>query len=115
MMEEPMEDSDEEVIEISDSEVEDSDEEIIEISDSEEEDLESMLMEGIVDEITVLEITMEEIKKKRKIKKKFGNDKLVCKDGVTNLLQFLNEKLSIRAAEPQEQTAKTFNGRKLEK
>ena len=34
--EEPMEDSDDEVIEISDSEEEDSDEETIEISDSEE-------------------------------------------------------------------------------
>ena len=79
------------------------------------EDLESMLMEGIVDETTVLEITMEEIERKRKIKKKFGNDKPVCKDGVTNLLQFLNKKLSIRAAEPEEQTGKTFNGRKPEK
>ena len=57
----------------------------------------------------------EEIKKKRKIKKKSGNDKLVCKDGVTNLLQFLDEKLSIRAAEPEEQTAEAFNGRKFEK
>ena len=32
--------------------------------------------------------------------KKFGKDRLTCKDGVINLLQFLDEKLSIRAAEP---------------
>ena len=37
------------------------------------------------------------------------------KDGVRNLLQFLNEKFSIRAAESEEQTGKTFNGRKFEK
>ena len=34
---------------------------------------------------------------------------------MTNLLQFLDEKLSIRAAEPEEQTAEAFNGRKFEK
>ena len=47
--------------------------------------------------------------------KTLGKDKLTCKDGVTNLLQFLDEKLSIRAAEPEEQTGKAFNGRKFEK
>ena len=47
--------------------------------------------------------------------KKFGKDRLTCKDGVINLLQFLDEKLSIRAAEPEEQTAEAFNGRKFEK
>ena len=79
------------------------------------EDLDNMLREGIVDETTVLEITMEEIERKRKIKKKSGSNKPMRKDGVKDLLQFLNEKFSIRAAECEEQTGKTFNGRKPEK
>ena len=47
--------------------------------------------------------------------KRLEKDKLACKDDVTNSLQPLDEKLSIRVAEPEEQTGKAFNGRKFEK
>ena len=45
--------------------------------------------------------------------KKFGKDKLTCKDGVTDLLQFLDGELSIRAADPE--VCKTDMHRNYEK
>ena len=56
-----MEDSDDKIIEVSDSEEDSEEEEVVELSDSEEEELENMLMKGIDDEIIVLGINMKEL------------------------------------------------------
>ena len=53
-----------------------------------------------------------ETEKKRKIKKK---SKPVCKNDVRDFLQFLDEMLSIRAAEPEEQKVEVFTRGKCEK
>ena len=55
------------------------------------------------------------MKKSRCHEEKIKSHPAVSEDDVINLLQFLNEMLSIRAAEPEEQTAEAFNGRKFKK